>query len=164
MGGPHPASTSLDCPPALAGPDHRPHSQEQRNQSSEKSQSLECHRAPIPWGEGGVSLTPPQQPITAVGGASAQGAQGMGLLGPQLPPLLRRTRLCWQRELLCRQPLPSSQGWDSSSACSRKSRPHFPPGASAQRDPLGRDRAFLRKRGVRVQGVGERVTKKKKKK
>lgn len=56
---------------------------------------------------------------------------------------------------------PSLQHWDSSSTCSRKSRPHFPPGATAQRDPLGRDRAFLRKRGGKVGGVGERVTKKK---
>lgn len=63
--------------------------------------------------------------------------------------------------LLGCQQLPSSQCWDSSSACSRKSRPHFPPGTTAQRDPLGRDRAFLRKRGVRVRGVGERVMKKK---
>lgn len=84
--------------------------------------------------------------------------------GPSSPPCSGEPGYAGSGELLCHQPLPSSQGWDSSSACSRKSRPHFPPGASAQRDPLGRDRAFLRKRGVRVQGVGERVTKKKKKK
>lgn len=52
--------------------------------------------------------------------------------------------------------------WDSSSMCSRKSRPHFPPRAAAQRDPLGKDTAFLRKGGRR--GVGEKVTHKEKNK
>ena len=89
---------------------------------------------------------------------------GMELLRLQLTPFFQRNQLCLGGGVVfCCQQLSSSQRWDSSSECSRKSRPHFPPGAAAQRDPLGRDRAFLRKRGVRVGGVGERVTKKKKK-
>ena len=87
----------------------------------------------------------------------------MGILRLQLTPFFQRNQLCLGGGVvLCCQQLSSSQRWDSSSECSRKSRPHFPPGAAAQRDPLERDRAFLRKRGVRVGGVGERVTKKKK--
>ena len=72
----------------------------------------------------------------------------MGILRLQLTPFFQRNQLCLGGGVvLCCQQLSSSQRWDSSSECSRKSRPHFPPGAAAQRDPLERDRVFLRKRG-----------------
>ena len=83
----------------------------------------------------------------------------MGILRLQLTPFFQRNQLCLGGGVvLCCQQLSSSQRWDSSSECSRKSRPHFPPGAAAQRDPLERDRAFLRKRGVRGGGVGKPVS------
>lgn len=46
--------------------------------------------------------------------------------------------------------------------CSRKSRPHFPPGATAQRDPLGRDRAFFKEKGGKGGRCGRKSHQKKK--
>lgn len=85
----------------------------------------------------------------------------MGIWRPRLTPFTQRTQLWGDGGVLlgCHQ-LPSSQCWNSSSMCSRKPSEHFPLGATAQRDPLGRDRAFLRKRGVKV-GVWESHQKKK---
>lgn len=85
----------------------------------------------------------------------------MGIWRLRLTPFIQRTQLWGDGGVLlgCHQ-LPSSQCWNSSSVCSRKPSEHFPLGATAQRDPLGRDRAFLRKRGVKV-GVWESHQKKK---
>lgn len=108
------AITSLDCPPGLAGPDHRPHSQEQRNQRSAKSQSLEGHSAPIPWG---ASHYPHSSTVVAHHchgrhlRSKGTGGTVMGLLGPQLTPLLRRPQLRWPQGCCCaasRSPPPSA--------------------------------------------------------
>lgn len=76
--------------------------------------------------------------VTGVCSSSLIGApSGMELLRLQLTPFFQRNQLCLGGGVVfCCQQLSSSQRWDSSSECSRKSRPHFPPGAAAQRDPI----------------------------
>lgn len=125
---------------------------------------IQDHRAPKvkePQFPGGNISLPHHYSRGGVGGALLGGPMEWEYGGSSSPTCSRESSYVRGQGVTLQPAAPSLQHWDSSSTCSRKSRPHFPPGATAQRDPLGRDRAFLRKRGGKVGGVGERVTKKK---
>lgn len=163
MGGPHPASTSLDCPPALAGPDHRPHSQEQRNQSSEKSQSLECHRAPIPWGEGGVSLTPPPAANHCRGRRLCSGGAGHGTPGAPAPPLAQENPAMLAAGVALPPAAPLLPGLGLQLRVFQEIQATFPSRSLRPKGPSGERQSIFEEKGGEGAGCGRKSHQKKKK-